>query len=500
MKRSFSAALLVAMVVALPVMAADDNNLAETAPTGAEYVSEREALQIFYKALGGAHWDRTDAWLTDAPLEDWYGVDVVGGDLVGLRLPDNNLTGELPDVLAELERLNHLDLRWNAIAGAIPASVGEMGALRTLLLTGNDLTGAVPGQLGSLSELQRLDLAHNSLTGEIPPQLGKLRFLQSIGLQNNELVGSIPNSLGGIDSLRKVVLNNNQLYGSVPKSLGETHGLKLEVQGNLLSDLVPESGKWNVKAANNRRSPTLYGVDVLEETTHIVGDKRVVEFMSDVMRAIEVRDGFLHLHDKILPGEVNAERMGAVIDGMNRRLVEKGKAIDSVSDLERVFELYSPVAMEVPSASPWEFRSDSNTRSPHSGRTPAGLTNCQDLRPHHVHLSRQRNGTYKIKGKFSGNCRVMYGPRDLSYTLYVSVGKRQSAWWWVWWQDLGTTRHVRGPEDPAQWSDSRAYAQISCPNSGQFRTQGRLYVVSPTLGEYFPYPGYFGGDARRLEC
>ena len=47
--------------------------------------------------------------------------------------------------------------------------------------------------------------------------------------------------------------NNNQLYGSVPKNLGGTHGLKLKVQGNLLNDLVPESGKSNVKAANNRR-------------------------------------------------------------------------------------------------------------------------------------------------------------------------------------------------------------------------------------------------------
>ena len=236
-----------------------------------------------------------------------------------------------------------------------------------------------------------------------------------------------------------------------------------------------------------------------------MGSGAAVEFISNVLRAIEVRDGYLLLHDKILPRGANPERMGALIDGMNRRLAEKGETINSINDLERVFELYSPETMEVPSRDSWDFRPGKNARPPQSGRNPnvrepIGYANCDDLRPHHVHLSRQRDGTYKLKSKFSGNCRVIYGPTDISYTLHVSIGKRRTFLWWEWWESLGTTVHSRGPEDPARWSDRTAYAEIDCPNDGRFRTQGTLYVSSASLGDYYPHPGYRAGDDRRLEC
>ena len=46
---------------------------AECAP-----LSDHEILEIFYEATGGPNWDRNDNWLTDAPLGDWYGVEVDG--------------------------------------------------------------------------------------------------------------------------------------------------------------------------------------------------------------------------------------------------------------------------------------------------------------------------------------------------------------------------------------------------------------------------------------
>ena len=53
----------------------------------------RETLEVLYHATGGDDWNHNDGWLTDAPLEDWYGLRVSDGRITHLELDDNNLTG-----------------------------------------------------------------------------------------------------------------------------------------------------------------------------------------------------------------------------------------------------------------------------------------------------------------------------------------------------------------------------------------------------------------------
>ena len=36
---------------------------------------DREVLLDFYNATGGPNWRRSDNWLTDAPLHEWYGSE-----------------------------------------------------------------------------------------------------------------------------------------------------------------------------------------------------------------------------------------------------------------------------------------------------------------------------------------------------------------------------------------------------------------------------------------
>ena len=92
-------------------------------------------LSAFYRSTNGDNWTYKDNWLSDAPLNTWYGVTTdKSGRVTGLELPYNGLSGTLP---SELDTLGHLE---------------------RLLLHGNALRGEIPPELGNLSSLTRLSL------------------------------------------------------------------------------------------------------------------------------------------------------------------------------------------------------------------------------------------------------------------------------------------------------------------------------------------------------
>ncbi|CAB1114087.1 unnamed protein product [Ectocarpus sp. CCAP 1310/34] len=54
--------------------------------------TDRAVLSALFQSTRGSGWKQSNNWNTDAPLSDWYGVDVDGeGRVVNLCLPDNNL-------------------------------------------------------------------------------------------------------------------------------------------------------------------------------------------------------------------------------------------------------------------------------------------------------------------------------------------------------------------------------------------------------------------------
>ena len=66
----------------------------------------------------------------------WHGVTVTSGRVTGLALPNNNLTGVLPDALGELTALTTLNLSGNSglTNGPIPGALSTLAALTTLNL------------------------------------------------------------------------------------------------------------------------------------------------------------------------------------------------------------------------------------------------------------------------------------------------------------------------------------------------------------------------------
>ncbi|KAJ0075315.1 hypothetical protein Patl1_35181 [Pistacia atlantica] len=90
------------------------------------------------------------------------------GKVVGLDLSDNELTGEIPSKIGDLQGIISLNLSYNLLSGPIPKS------------------------FSNLKEIESLDLSHNKLSGQIPPQLTQLNFLEVFNVAHNNLSGSIP--------------------------------------------------------------------------------------------------------------------------------------------------------------------------------------------------------------------------------------------------------------------------------------------------------------------
>ena len=260
---------------------------------------DREALVALYEATGGRDWRSNDNWLTDAPLGDWFGVDVNGEGRVvrvdlfthyipgGTLLTGNNLAGEIPPELGDLTALTYLDLSGNenglkgeippelgnltalrelklfsnSLTGEIPPELGNLVALERLTLWGNALTGPIPSSLGSLTELRRLNLGVNGLTGPIPPELGKLAALEGLSLAGNALTGTIPIELTNLVALKHLYLGPNNLSGTIPPDLGNL--AKLEWLGlernNLVGPIPPELGSLSALRHMDVHSNALAG-------------------------------------------------------------------------------------------------------------------------------------------------------------------------------------------------------------------------------------------------
>ena len=155
------------------------DSLADTAQVEIVFkLSNRQVLDSLYRLTGGEEWTDTTNWLSDEPLSEWYGVETSdsSGDVVGLSLGENNLTGSIPDVLAELDSLVTLDLGGNALGGEIPWGLRELGQLRRLLLNDNELVGLLPGSMGHMASLRYLDIGDNKLSGVVPREFSRLKL------------------------------------------------------------------------------------------------------------------------------------------------------------------------------------------------------------------------------------------------------------------------------------------------------------------------------------
>ena len=267
---------------------------------GDDAVLDRNVLIALYNATDGTNWKTSTNWLTDEPLESWYGIGVnTAGRVDSLILEENDMSGTIPTSLGNLTDLLMLDLSDNELSGVIPAELGNLVSLVTLDLSNNELSGEIPFAVISLPSIQTLDLSgnqfaslpterevliafynatggpdwydssnwlsekplaswhgvttnedgsavtglaldFNNLAGGIPPELGQLTSLVSLDLEYNDLSGELPTELGSLASLTVLDLSDNEFTGEIPPEMGQLTSLtSLDLSWNELSGQLP---------------------------------------------------------------------------------------------------------------------------------------------------------------------------------------------------------------------------------------------------------------------
>ena len=203
-------------------------------PTPTVATTERGALIALYEATDGANWYRSDNWLSDAPLDSWYGVTAEGRaeHVTRLSLGHNNLNGTLPDLRA-LANLKKLWLGSNFLHGPLPDLSG-LAELADLSLHRNELSGPLP-DLSLLFKLRRIELYDNRLRGPVF-DLHSLTNLQILRLENNDLSGPLPDANAFVE-LQSLDLSGNRFC--LPPGVSLSHDYPA-VDAHLQTLALPE--------------------------------------------------------------------------------------------------------------------------------------------------------------------------------------------------------------------------------------------------------------------
>ena len=207
-------------------------------------LGDKAELTALYNATDGANWANNTNWLSDLPLNRWYGVTADDDERVTrLELNENLLVGTLLRELGGLSHLEYLNLEENQLTGLLPVSLRNLINLTELDVSGNQLggnrlgrsplfvllggnpfdggllSGQIPSSIGRLTNLKRLDLGDNLFTGRIPAELGHLAELRYLELDENNLGGQIPESLGDLGNLIGLELSGNNFTVCIPAGL-----------------------------------------------------------------------------------------------------------------------------------------------------------------------------------------------------------------------------------------------------------------------------------------
>ena len=264
---------------------ASDGSLSATQTFATIVVGGRAVLEILYEETNGDSWTDNTNWLTDRPLDEWYGIGTDAyGRVTAISLDSNGLTGSIPLELGGLSSLQHLSLSRNSLTGSIPLELGGLSSLQRLYLSYNYLAGPIPSELGDLGNLQGLELYDNELTGPIPPELGDLGNLQQLRLSSNDLAGPIPPELGDLSSILLLhMYNNTDLEGELPSSFSKLTSLEEFLAYG--TGLCVPSALWDWYRDIDRRwvdlcdDPTAYlvqAVQSVEDPVPVVADKEAL--------------------------------------------------------------------------------------------------------------------------------------------------------------------------------------------------------------------------------
>ena len=152
-----------------------------------------------------------------------------------LKINDNQISGNLQNVLSKSFQLFVLDANNNNMSDKIPTWICNQTTLDTLLLRNNFFQGQIPCDT---IQIRLLDLSQNSLSGSLPSWSSE--NLRHVHLGRNNFSGPIPKAFLNMSDLLTLDINDNRLSGRIPSAIGKFLSLKiLLLRGNRLSGRIP---------------------------------------------------------------------------------------------------------------------------------------------------------------------------------------------------------------------------------------------------------------------
>ncbi|KDP23040.1 hypothetical protein JCGZ_00505 [Jatropha curcas] len=135
-----------------------------------------------------------------------------------ISLKSQNLQGMLPTDLSKLPYLKGIDLTRNYLNGTIPSTWGST-RLEVIVVGTNQLSGELPQELGNLNNITRMLLSSNNFSGQLPETFAKLTTLEDFRIGDNHFTGEIPSLIQNWTHLTKLVIQASGLSGPIPSGI-----------------------------------------------------------------------------------------------------------------------------------------------------------------------------------------------------------------------------------------------------------------------------------------
>ncbi|KAJ7956071.1 Tyrosine-protein kinase [Quillaja saponaria] len=255
-------------------------------------------------------------------------------NLTDLVMSSNEISGRLPD-FSSLSNLQMLDLSRNRLGSTLPAMPKW---LLMVFLSNNSFAGEIPKRYGELNRLQQLDISFNALTGIPPAALFSLPNISFLNLASNKLSGSLPDRLSCNSKLRFVDISNNRLIGGLPSCLSmKSENRVVKLDGNCLTvDMQHQHVSPYCTEVHMKKKPLRVGV--------LVGIVVVMVLLAFV---------FLVIFRRFCPGGLSEQHLlhKAVQDssaaGFTSELLTNARFISEASRISRqVLPMYRSFSIE----------------------------------------------------------------------------------------------------------------------------------------------------------
>lgn len=190
------------LLLALQSLDLSHNNLSGLIPGSIANLPALQKLDLSGNALTG-----------NLPISFQKGLRALNS----IDLSYNNLTlPTIPRWFLRRKNLTKINLAGLNLTGNLP-EFPPNSTLRSLNVSNNEIRGEIPRNISNLQELVELDLSKNRIIGRIPSSLRVVEGLQVLDVSYNRLVGSIPRRFEGLKNLARVNFKNNKLCGRIPQ-------------------------------------------------------------------------------------------------------------------------------------------------------------------------------------------------------------------------------------------------------------------------------------------